>query len=153
MGRAGDRGWGGGGGGGDGAEQVVLGGGVDDGAAAGDVVQGAADLLGAGVFGQVAAGAGAERVDDRVVVGVGGEHDDLNIGAAVAELTGGGGAVQMGHAQIHQDHVGLGLLGQPECFLAVGGGPHHLDIGQQAQEHGQAFAHHPLVIGGQHPDG
>src|ERR1700749_3256846 len=138
MGRAGDRGWSGGDGrgaggfgrGGDGVDQVGLDGGVDDGAAAGDVVEGAADLFGAGVFGQVAAGAGAEGVDDRAVVGVGDEDDDADVWAPLAELAGGGGAVQVGHAQVHQDHVGLGLLGHGQRFLAVGGGADHFDIGQ-----------------------
>ena len=37
-----------------------------------------ADLGGAGVLGQVAAGAGAERFDDGAVVGVGGQHEYLD---------------------------------------------------------------------------
>ena len=43
--------------------------------------QGLADLLGAGVFGEVAAGAGAQCVDDGPVIGVGGEHEHFDAGS------------------------------------------------------------------------
>ena len=43
----------------------------------GGLLLGAGDLLGAGVFGQIAAGAGARRREDGLVVAVRGEHDNL----------------------------------------------------------------------------
>jgi hypothetical protein len=47
---------------------------------------------------------------------------------ALEELAGGGGAVQAGHGQVGEHHVGAGLLDQGEQLLAVGGLAHHRDL-------------------------
>ena len=75
----------------DGADQVLLDRGVDGGLAAGDPLECFADFVGAGVFGEVSAGAGAQRVDDGAVIGVGGEHEHFDAGVMVAETAGGAG--------------------------------------------------------------
>jgi hypothetical protein len=58
----------------------------------------------------------------------------------------------VGHAQVHEDDVGPELGGQRHRLLAVGGGPDHLYPGQQAEQHDQALADHPLVVGDQDAD-
>jgi hypothetical protein len=56
------------GGGGEGVDEVVLHGRVDGRLAADDRLQGLADLLGAGVLGQVAAGTGPQGLHHRALV-------------------------------------------------------------------------------------
>jgi hypothetical protein len=38
--------------------------------------------FGSGVFGQITSGAGAQSIDARAVIGVGGEHGDLDVGVS-----------------------------------------------------------------------
>ncbi len=110
------------------------------------------DLGTAGVLGEVAARTGPQRVEDRAVVGVGGEDDDAHVGVLGAQPAGGLDAVAARHAQVHQHDVGRQLAGERDGLGAVGGGADDLDAGQQAEHHGQALADHPLVVGDEHPD-
>lgn len=63
---------------GDGVQEVLLDGRVNGRLAAGDPFEGLADFRGTGIFGQVAAGTGPQRVDNGPVIGVGGEHEDVD---------------------------------------------------------------------------
>jgi hypothetical protein len=54
----------------------------------GDLLERLANLFGSGVFGQITSGAGAQGIDDRAVIGVGGEHEDLDVGAMLAKAAG-----------------------------------------------------------------
>jgi hypothetical protein len=83
---------------------------VDGRLAAGDLLQGLADLRGTRVLGQVAAGPGPQRVDDRAVVGVRGQDQDLDAGVMVAQPA--GGAVARAIAQRRPFTC-------PECGAAV----------------------------------
>jgi hypothetical protein len=114
---------------------------------------GAGDLLGAGVLGQIAAGARTQRGEDGLVVAVRGEHDNLHLGQVRADATGGLEAVHIGHAQIHEDDVGTVLGGQCNGFRAVAGGADQLDTGQVAQDHGEPVPDDGLVISDEHPGG
>jgi len=115
----------------------------------GDVagLQGAGDVGPVGVLGEVAARARLQRLDDRAVVGVGGEHDDRDPGMLGDEAAGGADAVEHGHVQVEQDRVGLVLGHQGQGLLAVGGGADHVDAGQPAQQQDQALADAGLVVG------
>jgi hypothetical protein len=111
------------------------------------------DLLSAGVLGQVSPGACAQGREDAAVVGVGGQHEHPGGREALAELRGGGDPVGARHAQVHQDDVGPLCHGQPDRFLPVtrrAGDLHPVD---EPDQHGQAVAHHPLVVGDQDTDG
>src|SRR6202046_1658967 len=92
-----------------------------------------------GVFGEVAARAGPQRLDDRAVVGVGGEHDDRDPRMLGDEAAGGADAVEHRHVQVEQDRVGLVLGHQGQGLLAVGGGADHVDAGQPAQQQDPAL--------------
>ena len=70
------------------------------------------DLLGGAVLDQVAAGAGPDGVGEHLLVGVHGEHHDLDVGQLAADLAGGLDAVELGHRDVHEDDVGLELVGQ-----------------------------------------
>src|SRR5580765_5700524 len=86
--------------------------------------QGLFDLLGGGVLGQVAAGSRLQGREEGVVVGVGGEDQDLGVGEFGADAAGGLGAVQVRHPQVHDDDVGpVGhcLLDSPESVGRGGG--------------------------------
>ena len=99
---------------------AVAGGGVEDGrdealldcrvevrAPGGDGADRLFDLFGAGVFGQVAAGAGLQCGEQRLVVGIGGEDEDLRLGEGGADVACRLGAVHLGHAQVHEHDVGV----------------------------------------------
>ncbi len=74
--------------GGKGLDDMVLHCWVQDGLTSGDLLERLANLFGSGVFGQITSGAGAQGIDDRAVIGVGGEHEDLDVGVMLAKAAG-----------------------------------------------------------------
>ena len=138
------------GGGVDGGQDVVLDRGVQRRLAAGDGSHGGADLVGARVLGQVAAGAGAQRAEHARVVGVGGQRD--RAGAAGAQAPDRLDAVHPRHPQVHQHDVRVVLRGQRERLLAVGRGGHQLDAVEQPEQRAEALADDALVVGEQDAD-
>ena len=67
-------------------------------------------------------------------------------GTVLLDLAGGLDAVHLGHRDVHQDHVGLQLLGQPDGLVAVAGLADDVEslVGHRAA---QTFAQHPMVVG------
>src|SRR5580658_1873391 len=120
--------------------------------AAVDRSDGGLDLLGARVLGEVAGRTRAKRGEDRFVIGVRGEHDDARR-AAPGDLPGGLHAVHLRHAQVHEDDVGGELVDQRDGRRPVRRGADDLDALAEPDEHGQAIADGPLVIGDDHPHG
>ena len=106
---------------------MVLDRGVDRGAASLGGCERGGDFWARGVLGEKTASAGAEGLDDAVIVGVGGQDDHFRRGAALGEAAGGFDSVAAGHAQVHQDDVGVQLLDKRERFLAVTGTTRTLD--------------------------
>src|SRR6266699_3173653 len=94
----------------------------------------------------------ALRVDDRAVVGVGGEHEDLDARVMVAKAAGCLDPVAVRHPQVHQHHVRPGQYRQGQGLVAVGRGGHDLDAVDQAEQRPEALADHALVIGDQDAD-
>jgi hypothetical protein len=107
-------------------------------------------LLGAGALEEEARGAGAERAEDVVVLFEGRQDQDPHSRSRSRQLTGGGDPVQVGHADVHQDHV----RGQPARLLD--GLPpgrrlaDDLDVGVGGEEFHQPGAHQAVVVGDQH---
>ena len=89
---------------------------------------------------------------DDVGVGVHREHDDGDAGRALGDEPGRLDAVEHGHGDVHQHHVGLQLLGQAGRLVAVARLADHLEA---LVLHGaaQALAQHGVVVGQQQPDG
>ena len=114
-------------------------------------LEGAADVVTTGVLGQILDGSGSQRSDDRLVVGVGGEHDDLGGGMVGPDAPGGLDPIESGHAQVHQDDIGRRRRYQGDGFVAVAGGADHLDAGLGLQQGDEPFADHGLVVGHHHP--
>ena len=92
------------------------------------------------------------RLVDVLVEVEGGEDQHLGGGFASSEqLLGGPEPVQPGHADVHQDEIGLELTSLGERLAAVGGLPHYLEIGLGLQDHAQATPHERLVVGDEYP--
>ena len=73
------------------------------------------------------------------------------VGVLGADPPGGLDAVDLGHRDVHEDHVGLQLVGQADRLLAVGG---LADDVEALLDHraAQALAQHPVVVGQHQPD-
>ncbi len=131
----------------------MLDGRIDGGLAAGDPLECLVEFLGAGVLGQVAAGAGPQRVDDGAVISVGGEHEHLDVRVVFSEETGGLDAVAAGHAQVHQYDIWVLLGRQRQGLCAVGGQADDLDAFEQPQQSAESLADYALVVGEEHANG
>jgi hypothetical protein len=66
--------------------------------------------------------------------------------AAPGQLGYRGHAVHDGHAQVHQDHVGLGRLREPDRLCSVGGLADHLEIGVSGEHAAQPVPDHGVVV-------
>ena len=130
----------------------MLDGRVDDGLVLENLEERAADLLPSGVLGEIPARTRPERIEHRPVVGVGGQHHDLDQGLSLAQLAGGLDAVAAGHPQVHQHHVGVKRTRHGDGLGPVRGFTHHLDVGEEPEHHGQSLADDPLIIGDQNTD-
>jgi hypothetical protein len=66
---------------------------------------------------------------------------------------GGGHPVHLGHAQVHQHHVGREALHHADRLGAGGRLAGHLEVGRALEHVAQAVADHRVVVGDQQPDG
>jgi hypothetical protein len=80
-----------------------------------------------------------QSVEDGTVVGIGGEHDDGDIGVLGGQPAGGADAVQDGHVQVEQDRIGLMLGHELQRLLPVRGGANHLDVGEATEQQHKAL--------------
>jgi hypothetical protein len=97
-------------------------------------VQRPSDVGPVGVLGDVAAGAGPQRVQDQVLVDVRGEHDDRDVRVLGGQPPGGRDAVEDRHPQVEQDRVRPVRGDLLHRLLAVGGRADHLDVGQPTEQ-------------------
>ncbi len=133
----------------DGRDEPLLDRRVEVGVSVGDGADRAFDLFCARVLGEIAVRAGLQRREERVVVGVGGEHEHVRFGQGRANRPCRLGAVQLGHAEVHEDDVGAQLAGELDGFDAVGGRADDLDVVGEPDEHGESLADGALVVGDQ----
>ncbi len=104
------------------------------------------DLCPARVIDQVTACASPQGGYHGRVIRVCGQHDDLGIWHALTQQAGGLDAITAGHPQIHEDDVGEQVSGHGDGLVAITGGAHDFDVGQEAQQHRQSFTDHSLVV-------
>src|ERR1035441_5254171 len=113
---------------------------------------GAGQLLTAGVLEQEAARAGLHRAVNVLIEVEGGQHQDPRPAAAPDEQRGCLDPVQLGHADVHQDYVGI----QPSCLrqrlAAVPGLAGDAEVRLGLQQHPQALADEDLIIDDQDAD-
>ena len=112
-------------------------------------IEGAPDVVSGRVFGQVPGGAGREGGHDGLVVGVGGQDHDGDLGMLGPDRLRRLHPVLAGHAQVHQHDVGLRGPDELDRLDAVLGQPDHLGVGETIDDGRQTFAHDALVVGDQ----
>jgi hypothetical protein len=81
-----------------------------------------------------------------------GQYQDPCPGPVPGEPGGCLDAVHLGHAHVHQDHVGVQAPGLGQCLAAVAGLAGDGQVGLGFQQHPQALADEVLVIGDQDAD-
>ena len=133
-------------------EQNFADGGAEERFAFGYSVNGLDEVGLGGVFQKVAFGAGFERAEDVAFVGMHAEHDDGNFGIGLRHLKGGFDAVEIGHADVHHDDVGLQGFCQGDGFAAVVGFADYREVGLLLDEETQAAAHKLVVVGEEDAD-
>ncbi len=79
-------------------------------------------------------------------------HDDLGCGHLLGNGFTGGDAVNAGHVDVHQDDVGLKLLGHLDALFAADGRPDDLDVVFEVEKLAQIFPRLRYVIHDQDPD-
>ena len=94
-------------------------------------------------------GPGGQGVEDVLVELEGGEDDDPgDLGDLARRLD----AVDAGHADVHQHHVGSFAADEVDGLLAVGGFARDLHVGLGLDDHAKPRAHERLVVGDRHAD-
>ncbi len=127
---------------------AVLAGGVgaDDEFAMGDAFDGRQDGSGIIVLGEVAPGAGFDRMIDQVAADVSGEHDDASVGIGLVERSHGVERIEPGHLKVHEDDVGMtltGLVGQVAGIANLSEPGESMGLIEPGVE---SFADHVVVI-------
>ncbi len=93
------------------------------------------DLLGARVLGQVAPRPCLQRGNDRLPVGVSGQHQHPAGRQPFTQLCRRGDAVDAGHPQVHHDHVGVVSLGESHGLGSVAGRADDVDPVDERDQH------------------
>lgn len=112
----------------------------------GRVADGHGDLFPVGVLGQVAAGAGRQDGDDRLVVGVGGQGQHRDVRVLGEDPRGRLGTAHPRHPHVHQHHVRGGFTDRPHRLHPVAGSADHLHVVHQIEQGHQALADDLLVV-------
>ena len=99
-----------------------------------------------GFLEHVAARAGLAAALQQVALGVRGEQHDGGAGHAVADAAGGGDAVDVAHAHVHQDDGGAAALGEHDGGFAVTGLAHDADVRLARERHAQTLANDLMVV-------
>ncbi len=126
--------------------------GIEPDLAAVDFADALHDELRRGLLEDDAGAAEFHGLDEFVLIFGGGEHDHFD---ALVELGDGlerGEAVQVGHAEVEQEHVGVEFLNAVEDFAAVVGLAYDVEILLQAEQLAEAIPDDGVVIGDQNSD-
>lgn len=124
-------------------------GGAVEGAAAGDLADGAREGFGRGLFFEETEHAGFAEAFDIGVVAVGGKDEDARHGVGGENLAGGFEAVEDGHGDVHENHIGPEGAGHLDGFAA---GACAADQGKMTvgfEQGGEALAHDDVIFGQQ----
>src|SRR3972149_7022904 len=128
-------------------EVAVADAGAEVGVAAMDGLDAEQELVYLRLLDDVAVGAGLQGAGDVLVLHVAGEHEDFGLGQAAADLTRRLDAVEAGHDRVHEDDVGLDLLGDLDGLAAVGGLADDLEAGLGLEHGAQRLAGDGGVVG------
>ena len=111
------------------------------------------EVGGWGVLEEEAAGAGLQRTQHQVVGVEGGQHDHLWRLGHRTQRDGGLEPVDLRHPDVHQHHVGAGLLCKRRDRGPVRGFADDVDVRLPRQHRPQTRTHQPLVVHEQQADG
>jgi hypothetical protein len=75
------------------------------------------------------------------------EHDDGDFGIGLGDLKSGFNAVEIGHADVHDDYIGLQGFCEGDGFSAVVGFAHNREIGLLLDEETQTTADEFVIVG------
>src|ERR1700722_4095522 len=125
----------------------------DHGVADRDHADGGQDVLQGHVLDQEPAGPGPQRAVDVVIVVERGEHEHPGVRARRGDQLGGLNAVHARHADVHDDHIGAGVLGEPYRLDSRSGLAGHVDIGGPLDQPAQSGPDERLVVGEDDLDG
>ena len=97
-------------------------------------------------YGIAPRGAGANRIEDPLIIIIGCQHQNTCLGKALADLARGLNPIHHRHTQIHEHDIGLGLGNQVHRLGAIAGNAHHGKVAHRAQNHTHPLRHNILVI-------
>ncbi len=134
------------------ADEPAGGGRGEDALAGGHHPDAVQQFAGVHVLEEETGGAGAQCVEDVRVEVEGGQHQDTGRVLPAGDDPGGGDAVQFGHADVHEDHVGCQFPGEAYRLGAVGGlaDDRHVLLG--VDHGGESRPYDALVVDDQHPE-
>ncbi len=123
----------------------------DDGGIAIDAIgesgaDGADQFFIGGIFSDEAQGACAEHFHGHVAVGVGGKADDFDRGVHGEGLSCGVDAIEIGHADIHDDDIGEQPADEFDGVLAGGGFADDGEAGLGGEQGAQSGSHDGVVV-------
>ena len=101
----------------------------------------------------IAAGAGRHHLLGNVRIGMRGKRDHLrrfSSGSGGDDLPRGVDAVEVGHADVHHDHVRGVLPRQSYRGTAIAGLGDNLHVGLRIQQQPQALSKHLMIVGNQY---
>lgn len=127
-------------------EDRIRDGGTEIAFASGDGADGGEEIDVDGVLEEVAAGAGAEDFADVDRIFVHAEGEDAGLRVLLHDAAGGFDAVEFGHGDIHDNHVGLQFAAHRYGVAAVAGFANNFHVGLGAEDHAEALADDGVVI-------
>jgi hypothetical protein len=105
-----------------------------------------------GAFEQIAAGAGPHGREHRVVIAEHGQDQHGGVGAGGDDPAGRVDTVQLGHVQVHDDHIREVGRGQRDRLLAASGLPDHLQAVTGGQQPPEPVTKQRVIVGNQNTD-
>jgi hypothetical protein len=87
-----------------------------------------------------------------MLVRIHGKNDYFGFGQMPADPLGGLDAVHAGHADIHDDNIGLQFFCQINGFAPIGGLTDDFDIRLFLEKAGQTLSNYRMIIGHQNVD-
>jgi hypothetical protein len=120
--------------------------------AAGDGMDGFDEVGFGGVFQEVAFSAGFEGAEDVAFVGMHAEHDDGDFGIGLRDLESSFDAVEVGHADVHDDYFGFQRFCEHDGFSSVVGFADDHKIELLLDKQAEAAADELVIIGEQYAD-
>ncbi len=108
---------------------------------------GSGKFVGFHVFEQIGDRSSAHGREDIFILVVGGDNDDLSLGAQFADLACGGYTVEIaGHFEVHEDDIGLMLFNGGHCRCAGINFGDDLNIGKRMQKSAYTLTYDLVII-------